>query len=547
MTRGDERRGAPVRTQLRIVFSMRNFWYIKLFGSVIAELASRGHAVHVLAERGEHNTSAREWNDAAETLAATFPSVTLGWMPRRGIDTWADLRLMVRLGIDYLRFLEPAYATTPKLAERARARAPQFLTRLADRPFLRTRLGRGMLRALLRAAERAMPVDPDVAAAVESQRADALLITPMLTLGSDQMDVLATARRIGLPSALCVGSWDHLSSKALLRDHPDRVFVWNDTQKAEAITLHGVAPDAVVVTGAQCFDEWFDRQPALSREAFCRKVGLDPAQPLILYVCSALFEGSPSEAAFVTEWVRALRSSGDALLRRAGVLIRPHPKRAAEWSGVDVPAGDNVAFWPPRAAAPFDAGTKADYYDSLHHAAVIVGLNTSALIEGGIVGRPVHTVLLPEFYENQEGTLHFRYLVDLGLLHIARDLPEHLEQLASALRAGPTAAARNRTFLEQFVRPHGIAVPATPLFADGVEQLAALERRPVALPLSSRMVRAALVPLARRTTGTFSEQHARDRRRHEKARAEKAKARDGGRARAERLERHREQKRAARR
>ena len=38
--------------------------------------------------------------------------------------------------------------------------------------------------------------------------------------------------------------------------------------------------------------------PALDRDAFCRKVGLDPARPFILYVCSALFEGSPNEAAF---------------------------------------------------------------------------------------------------------------------------------------------------------------------------------------------------------------------------------------------------------
>jgi hypothetical protein len=510
--------------KLRILFSMRNFWYIKLFSSAIAELASRGHAVHLLAERGEHKATTRDWNDAAEALVARFPSLTLGWTPRRGADTWADLRLMVRRGIDYLRFLEPAYATTPKLAERARARAPQFVVRLVDAPLLRSRVSRRILRAALVAAERAMPVDPDVAAAVEAQRADAVLITPMLTLGSDQMDVLATARRIGVPSALCVGSWDHLSSKALLRDLPDRVFVWNDTQKNEAIALHGAAPDAVVVTGAQCFDEWFDRQPSLPREAFCRKVGLDPARPIVLYVCSALFEGSPSEALFVVEWVRALRASADPVLRSAGVLIRQHPKRANEWAGVEVPTGDNVVFWPPRATAPFDAGSKADYYDSLHHAGAIVGLNTSALIEGGIAGRPVHTVLLPEFYENQEGTLHFRYLIDQGLLQVARDLPQHFEQVAASLHAGPSAADRNRRFLEQFVRPHGITTAATPLFADGVERLAALRRRPVPIPLWSRMLRAALAPVARRTSGTFSEQYVRDRRRYQKALERQAKA-----------------------
>ena len=42
--------------KLRILFSMRNFWYVKLFEAVVRELASRGHAVHVLAARGKIET-----------------------------------------------------------------------------------------------------------------------------------------------------------------------------------------------------------------------------------------------------------------------------------------------------------------------------------------------------------------------------------------------------------------------------------------------------------------------------------------------------------
>jgi len=34
-----------------------------------------------------------------------------------------------------------------------------------------------------------------------------------------------------------------------------------------------------VVTGAQCFDQWFDRQPSRDRETFCRQVGLPSSPP----------------------------------------------------------------------------------------------------------------------------------------------------------------------------------------------------------------------------------------------------------------------------
>src|SRR4051794_1973767 len=108
----------PGPRPLRILFSMRNFWYVKLFDSVIAELASRGHFVHILAERGERNEVARDWNEAAAALAREHPTITFDWAPRLVEDTWSDLRLIIRLGIDHLRFLEPAYADAPMLGAR---------------------------------------------------------------------------------------------------------------------------------------------------------------------------------------------------------------------------------------------------------------------------------------------------------------------------------------------------------------------------------------------------------------------------------------------
>jgi hypothetical protein len=60
---------------------------------------------------------------------------------------------------------------------------------------------------------------------------------------------------------------------------------------------------------------------------------------------------------------------------------------------------------------PIDEVARADYFDSIFHSAAVVGLNTSAFIEAGIVGRPVLTIVVPEFVENQHGTVHFDYLV----------------------------------------------------------------------------------------------------------------------------------------
>jgi hypothetical protein len=522
---------------LRILFSMRNFWYVRLYESVIRELAARGHHVHILAEHGERNEVARDWNEAAAALSREYPTVSLGWAPRRVEDDWVDLRVMIRLGLDHLRFLEPEYAAAPKLAERARRRTPEWVVSLADRPGWRTTAGRRVIARALQIAERAMPIDPDVVSYIADQRPDVILITPLLTLGSEQQDVLRAGRRLGVPTVLCVGSWDHLSSKALIRERPDSVLVWNETQKQEAVSLHGLRPRQVVVTGAQCFDHWFDRQPSLDREAFCQKVGLDPSRPYVLYVCSALFEGSPNEAQFAVTWAGAVRA-GSPALRDVGILIRPHPKRGFEWDEVDAAALSGVSLWPPRGAAPLDAPTKADYFDSMYHAAAVVGLNTSALIESGIVGRPVHTILLPEFYENQEGTLHFHYLLRGGLLQAARDLPAHVAQVAASIADGTAVVERSRAFVEAFVRPGGVGRAATPIFVDAVEAITGTPARPRPEPMWVPALRRALTPLALRTSGTFAEQNARERRRRveERQRAERIDA----------LERERAQRRAHR-
>jgi hypothetical protein len=104
----------------------------------------------------------------------------------------------------------------------------------------------------------------------------------------------------------------------------------------------------------------------------------------------------------------------------------------------------------------------------------VVGLNTSAFIEAGIVGREVLAILPPQFHDNQAGTVHFRYLLNIGggLLRVSKDLETHVGQLGEALRRPPSAEHPHRAFLESFVRPGGLDTPATTAFVDAVEQMA---------------------------------------------------------------------------
>jgi hypothetical protein len=293
------------------------------------------------------------------------------------------------------------------------------------------------------------------------------------------------ARRRGINSVLAVGSWDHLTTKGLIHELPDRIVVWNEMQRVEAAELHGAQPEQVVATGAQAYDHWFGYKPSEAREAFCARIGLPAVRPYLLYMCSSPFI-APYEVDVVRRWIRAIRESGDATLRTAGVLVRPHPQNAAQWTDVDLSALGAAAIWPRAGANPVGLDARRDYYDSMHHAHAVVGVNTSALIESGIVGRPVFSFRVPELSGTQEGTLHFRHLTRGGLLQLAGTLPEHVSQLQRSFESIEQERERVRRFVQSFVRPYGLDEPATPRVVGAIEEQAAAVVTPRALPVRTR-------------------------------------------------------------
>jgi len=458
---------------VRILFFGRHFTYFRNFESVLRGLAERGHHIHLAAERDE----AIGGQQLVETLAATYPNLTYGHAPARVADDDAWVASHLRLGLDYLRYQHRIFDQALTLRERSRDRTPAIFVTIGR---VVRRAGEWSRRAvvrLLRRLERYIPEDPAIREFIASHRPDVVLITPLINLGSSQIEYQRAAKGLGIPNALCVWSWDHLSSKALIRDWPDRVFVWNDVQKHEALSLHGVPPDRVVVTGAQCFDQWFNRQPSRDRATFCAHVGLPADRPLVMYACSTLFDHSPPEAQLVVEWIRRVRASALPHLKDVGILVRPHPSRLFEWDDVDLTALGPTVLW---GRNPLDPVSKADYFDSMFHSAVVVGLITSAFIEAGIVGRPVHTLLVPGFDDNQLGTVHYHYLTNTagGLLEVGHGYDDHLRRLDAEVAGAAADAGGVKPFIKAFVRPHGLDVAATPLFVEAVEQMASLSPAP---------------------------------------------------------------------
>jgi hypothetical protein len=465
----------PARTgePLRVLFFMEHLGrYLRFFDSVIRELLDRGHSVRLVFEREEGAPGPLEqaWLRRMDRHARMEWGHSQAW--RR--DPWFRVARPVRGALDYVHFLQLGADRVPYLLQRSRRRAPRTVRALLELPGMSSpRMLRGWARAL-DACDRAIPLSRRVQQLVREDDPDVVLVTPHLMPSSTDTHYARSAMALDVPTVLCVASWDNLSSKQLLRVVPDLVTVWNDTQKEEAVLLHGVPDERVVATGAQCFDHWFGWPPR-PREQFCARVGLDPDRPYIVYLGGALFPTSIVEAEYCLRWIGALRASREPALREASILVRPHPKRVDEWRTVDFGELENVVVWPENVEMPVEPATRADYFDSIHHSAVAFGINTTAMIEAGIIGRAVHTITVPEFAASQSGVLHFRYLREIGggLVQVSESLDELVGRLEDVLSGRDTEGEEAaRRFTELFVRPQGVQVPATPVFVDAVEELA---------------------------------------------------------------------------
>lgn len=117
---------------------------------------------------------------------------------------------------------------------------------------------------------------------------------------------LKAAHRMGIPTAGFIFSWDNLTSRSRIFVPYDDYLVWTDRMRKDLLRLYRkVTPDRVFVTGTPQFDFHFKDEYHLSREELCRRIGIDPKRPFILYT-TGVDKHFPEEHRHVESVIRLL-------------------------------------------------------------------------------------------------------------------------------------------------------------------------------------------------------------------------------------------------
>lgn len=474
---------------MRVLLVLKQDRNLAAFGETVRELLARGHEVRL---------AVQERDDARdERLRQTFasPGFAVVRSPAVRTDEFAPQAALVRALRDAVHYERPQFRATPQLHERIIKRLWQQLPVPAGPEGLTAALAAVQgeqvrhLESVLASAEQALPPAALFTEFLSQEQPDLLLVSPLVHFASPQTDLVSSARVLGIPVVMLLYSWDNLSTKGSLHRLPDWMVVWNERQRQEAVEMHGFPASQVVVAGAPRFDAFFALQSQLTRQEFHEPLGLDPDRATILYLCSSRII-CDDELSFLRDWLAAVRGAGHQALREANVVIRPHPDVEL------LPDGPPLErhTWPAQPglgahrARPFDDPrvvvlrtayhTPQGLYESIAQSTVVVGLNTTAELEAGVVGRPVFSIQPSAVAgAGQNDTIHFHYLTRPhgGFVDVASSLSLHVEQVGAAVESGCDPAPIQR-FIEGFLRPHGLDRPVAPILASAIERLAAGQR-----------------------------------------------------------------------
>jgi hypothetical protein len=151
------------------------------------------------------------------------------------------------------------------------------------------------------------------------------------------------------------------------------------------------------------------------------------------------------------------------------LVVRPHPRNAVIWGGH---TGTALTVWPQGGRWPDSPEARQDYFDSLYHAAAVIGVNTSAFLDAACVDRPCVTILSERYRKTQSEIGHFRHLTDARFIETAAR-PEDAAGLIEAILGDADERASERSeFVRSFIRPRGLDQPASRVAARAVRALA---------------------------------------------------------------------------
>jgi len=290
-----------------------------------------------------------------------------------------------------------------------------------------------------------------------------LLVTSSPGLILAEVPLLRTAVRRGVQSMAVDASWDNFTNKILPVRRVDRLLVWNELMKQQAVQFHGYRPEQITVTGPPHWDLYFRAARGSTRESFFRRVGADPARRLITLTTSPL-ELYPHFDHVLRRMLEAMSSGRYPYPSQ--ILVRVHPRDDVTRYRQFLESPHLIVEKPFRTTVRAGDGLSVDVTtdsqqhlaDTMRYSDVVVQVSSTIAIEASIFNTPVVNVAFDgeqpvEWARSARRYLQFTHFMNItrhGAVKVAQSPEQMIDGIAEYLRDPMIdAEGRRRVVQEQ--------------------------------------------------------------------------------------------------
>lgn len=303
------------------------------------------------------------------------------------------------------------------------------------------------------------------------------LLVASTDLAKDQQ-LIYTCRRIGTPVVALVHSFDNLTSKGLLSTKPDRLLVWNDIMRKEAVEYHSMDLDKIDIVGVPQYEQYRKLAAQTSKERFRKRLKIPNDASVITYTASAMFM-FPDEERFVQELVEAI-SRGEC--GNSHLVLRTHPPDVRKEAYLQRYSESHL---PIRIDIP-DAGYTAlhtgkigtnesilNFVELMQYSDVVVNLSSTIALDAVLFNTPV--ICLNFNYLSEESWFcapnhhrceHYWPIVESNAVDFPNNLGELICSINSYLDNPEKQSFERRRLMDQMMPK----LPTSSLVVDAIEK-----------------------------------------------------------------------------
>jgi len=293
----------------------------------------------------------------------------------------------------------------------------------------------------------------------EKYKPDLIFLPDILSV--QDVGILREAGRQGIKTIGVPGSWDHLP-KRFEPLHVDRLVVWAEPFKKEAMELHNYDAKDISISGIPQYDLFANHEYILPREKFLRPFGLDSNQKLISFFSGSSYTPDDGDiVSMLVEFMKTKQFAADVQL-----FIRPYPAIPKDHEKFDIFNNESSIYidWiEPQKIFPHKGNRWYPTINALthlmnimYHSDVIINTYSSVSVEASVFAKPIININFDGYQKRPfsqsiqrfKHLSHYKHVLETGGVCLVHSKDELLKSINEFLK-NPKANKENTLTLQE--------------------------------------------------------------------------------------------------